>query len=58
MIRKLILLGLILLIIGVLSIFSCSFSEEPIFIADDSGVTVEGIDAVVNANNQFAIDLS
>jgi serpin B len=57
MTQKLILLGLILLIIGGLSIFSCSFSEEPVFIVDDSGVTVEGIKAVVNANNQFAIDL-
>ena len=57
MIRKIILLGLILVVIGGLSIFSCSFSEEPVFIADDSGVTVEGINTVVNANNQFAIDL-
>ena len=55
---KLILFGLILLImIGGLNIFSCNFSEEPVFIADDSEATVEGINAVVNANNQFAIEL-
>ena len=41
----------------ILSIFLCGCVTQPEPAADDSRATPEGVNAVINANNQFAFDL-
>ena len=36
-------------------LFGCK--KDPTPVADDSGATAEGVKSVVNANNQFALEL-
>jgi len=56
--KKFIALGL-LVIIGffVYGFFNFGWSDVLIATADDSGATIQGVNSVANANNQFAINL-
>ncbi|RLE37994.1 serpin family protein [Candidatus Woesearchaeota archaeon] len=54
--RKILTSGIIVIIIA-LVVFISSCVKEPAVKVDDTGWTLEGVNTVVNANNQFAFDL-
>jgi len=56
-INRKILAGGIIVIIIALVIFISGRVKEPVVKVDDTGLASEGVDTVVNANNQFAFDL-
>lgn len=53
--RKFITIGLIVIVTLGIFLYGCGKQPEPT--ADDTGVTPEGVNAVVSANNQFALEL-
>ena len=55
--QKLISVGIILIIALGVSIFSYGCGKQPATPVDDDGSTLEGVNAVVEANNELAFDL-
>jgi len=55
--KKTTILGLILVSILFLNLALSGCKKPSVPVADDTGATPEGVNAVINANNQFAFDL-